>query len=175
MKKTAIILSVIVALVLVSSQTFAFGLKCKGQLVLLEGPYYLKWSPPNVNDVLEHVISTACIRNLDLNSDITVHYIRYYSPELEGEGGYREVVGETALGPLEKIQFTTSPATLAYPPNIYPGPVADMYFLFEWSSDKAITPPRIDGQIRSMLFIDEVQKTMDTRSSQPSTIEAYYW
>ena len=138
MKKLALLLSVFMCLVLLCGTTFAGNSvieKSKGQVVYLPVVYN------NFSGDL-YAITRIVIRNIDLNTPITVTSVKFYDPDGNFVSDF--ITTDETVNPLATTTFLLHSSTL----------LVEMYdseddarpsVLVEWESDQKVNSPIIES------------------------------
>ena len=148
MKKTVILISVVLCLILLA--TTAFAAKpvdvSRGQLVFV-GASYNDLSYMRDGQVINQFTTTKLfIRNIDLERPITVLSVDFYGPD--GALVHEYVDTPIVIDPLTAAEFVTSFPVLGESP--YELGAGQPCFLVKWKANKLVNEPRIVANIATV-------------------------
>ena len=164
MRKVSFLISLVVCLILVIipavGQTVTLS---RGQIVYAPANHFC--SRLDGNDCIRRMVTGLTIRNIDLNSPITLISIQLYDP-------YGNLIDELLghlnedykiLAPLTSIGFSTDPYEL------YDWPGGRISFIVRWKSNRYVNAPIIETN-RVLLDGPEGQFTWGGFDFTPGTV-----
>ena len=145
MKKTVILISVMLCLILLTTTAFAFQpvKKSNGQLVYVSAAYIDASYMRDGEFINQFTTTKLIIRNIDLERPITLLSAAFYGPD--GALVHEYVGAPIVIDPLRTAEFVTSFPVLGIPP--FEQGEGLPCFLVEWEADKRVNEPLIEADI----------------------------
>jgi hypothetical protein len=145
MKKTVILLSVALCLILLTTTAFAAQpvRKSIGQLVFV-GASYIDLSYMRGSEFIDQFTTTKLlIRNLDPERPITLLSVKFFGPD--GALVHEYVDDPIVINPFIVAEFVTSFPVLGIPP--FEEGAGQPYFLVEWEASRRVNEPLISADM----------------------------
>lgn len=150
MKKTVIVISVVLCLILLATSAFAAQRvkKSRGQLVFI-GAGYLDLSYTRGAEVInQFLITKLMIRNINRKRPITLLSVKFYGPDRTLVHEY--VDAPIVIAPFMVAEFLTSFPELGIPP-FEEGP-GQPYFLVKWKATSVL------WQVNEPIIVADISK-----------------